>query len=57
MDIDVGKNSPIVTTNDKPMNSRPQTSRTRAIALPEVDLYINLLVLLHLIDKNLLKSV
>ena len=39
------------------LTSRPQTSRARAASLPEVDLYIHLIVLLYLIDRNSLKSV
>ncbi|CAF3522890.1 unnamed protein product [Rotaria sp. Silwood1] len=54
MDVDTGK---INTINEKQLISRPQTSRARAVALPEVDLYIHLIVLLHLIDRNSLKSV
>ena len=42
---------------EKQVTSRPQTSRARAAALPEVDLYIHLLILLYLIDQNALKSV
>ncbi len=42
---------------EKQITSRPQTSRARAAALPEVDLYIHLIVLLHLIDRNSFKSV
>ena len=42
---------------EKQTISRPQTSRARAVALPEVDLYIHLIVLLYLIDRNTLKSV
>ncbi|CAF1232059.1 unnamed protein product [Rotaria sp. Silwood1] len=53
MDVDTGK---INTINEKQLISRPQTSRARAVALPEVDLYIHLIVLLHLIDRNSLKS-
>lgn len=44
-------------TTEKQVTSRPQTSRARAAALPEVDLYIHLLVLLYLTDQNALKSV
>ena len=50
-------NSPAPVTNEKPSSSRSQTSRTRAASLPEVDLYIHLLVLLFLIDRTSLKSV
>ncbi|CAF4779273.1 unnamed protein product, partial [Rotaria socialis] len=56
MDVDTGKTNTPVTTNEKQLISRPQTSRARAVALPEVDLYIHLIVLLHLIDRNSLKS-
>lgn len=42
---------------EKQTTSRPPTSRARAVALPEVDLYIHLIVLLYLIDRNSLKSV
>lgn len=42
---------------EKQVTSRPQTSRARAAALPEVDLYIHLIVLLYLIDQNALKAV
>lgn len=44
-------------TGEKQTVSRPQTSRARAVALPEVDLYIHLIVLLYLIDQNALKAV
>ena len=44
-------------TGEKQTTSRPQTSRTRAVAIPEVDLYIHLIVLLYLIDRNALKPV
>ncbi len=50
-------NSPAPVTNEKQTVSRPQTSRARAASLPEVDLYIHLIVLLYLIDRNSLKSV
>ncbi|CAF2644415.1 unnamed protein product [Rotaria sp. Silwood2] len=58
MDVDMEKtsNSPAPATNEKQSVSRPQTSRGRAVALPEVDLYIHLIVLLFLIDRNSLKS-
>lgn len=58
MDIDMekGTNSPAPVISEKSTSSRPPTSRARAVALPEVDLYIHLLVLLHLIDRNSLKS-
>jgi len=51
------KSSTIAPTVEKQTTSRAQTSRSRAVALPEIDLYIHLLVLLHLIDRNSLKSV
>jgi hypothetical protein len=59
MDVDMEKasNSPAPITNEKQSVSRPQTSRARAASLPEVDLYIHLIVLLYLIDRNSLKSV
>ena len=58
MDVDAIKPSTPVTTNEKQQSTvRPQTSRARAIALPEVDLYIHLIVLLHLIDQKSLKAV
>lgn len=59
MDVDVEKvsHSPAPSTSDKQPSSRPQTSRARAASLPEVDLYIHLLVLLYLIDRNALKTV
>jgi hypothetical protein len=59
MDVDMEKasNSPAPITNEKQSVSRPQTSRARAVSLPEVDLYIHLIVLLYLIDRNSLKSV
>ncbi len=49
--------SPAPSTSEKQSTSRPQTSRSRAASLPEVDLYIHLIVLLYLIDRNSLKSV
>jgi hypothetical protein len=49
--------SPTPVINEKQASSRPQTSRTRAASLPEVDLYIHLIVLLYLIDRNSLKAV
>lgn len=49
--------SPAPSASDKQALSRPQTSRARAASLPEVDLYIHLLVLLYLIDRNSLKTV
>ncbi len=59
MDVDMEKpsNSPAPVTNEKQTVSRPQTSRARAASLPEVDLYIHLMVLLYLIDRNSFKSV
>jgi hypothetical protein len=59
MDVDMEKatSSPAPSTNEKQPLSRPQTSRARAASLPEVDLYIHLIVLLYLIDRNSLKSV
>lgn len=42
---------------EKQVTSRPQTSRARAASLPEVDLYIHLILLLYLIDQNALKAV
>ena len=59
MDVDMEKatHSPAPAANEKQTVSRPQTSRTRAASLPEVDLYIHLIVLLYLIDRNSLKSV
>jgi len=59
LDVDMEKasSSPAPTTNEKQSVSRPQTSRARAASLPEVDLYIHLIVLLYLIDRNSLKSV
>ncbi|CAF1131290.1 unnamed protein product [Rotaria magnacalcarata] len=58
MDVDMEKtvSSPAPATNEKQSVSRPQTSRARAASLPEVDLYIHLIVLLFLIDRNSLKS-
>jgi len=58
MDVDMEKpNTPLSTNdNNKPVTSRPQTSRARTVAVPEVDLYIHLIILLHLIDRNALKS-
>lgn len=50
------KPSTPASAGEKQITSRPQTSRARA-ALPEVDLYIHLIVLLYLIDRNALKSV
>ncbi len=55
--MEKASNSPAPTTNEKQLVSRPQTSRARAVSLPEVDLYIHLIVLLYLIDRNSLKSV
>lgn len=49
--------SPLPVTSEKTSTSRPQTSRARTASLPEVDLYIHLLILLYLIDRNSLKSV
>ena len=59
MDVDMEKatHSPAPAANEKQSVSRPPTSRTRAASLPEVDLYIHLIVLLYLIDRNSLKSV
>jgi hypothetical protein len=59
MDVDMEKASysPAPSTSEKQSVSRPQTSRARAASLPEVDLYIHLIVLLYLIDRNSLKSV
>lgn len=59
MDVDMEKtvSSPAPATSEKQAVSRPQTSRARAVALPEVDLYIHLIVLLFLIDRNSLKTV
>jgi hypothetical protein len=59
MDVDMEKasSSPAPVTNEKQSVSRPQTSRARAASLPEVDLYIHLIVLLYLIDRNTLKTV
>ncbi len=55
--MEKASNSPAPITNEKQSVSRPQTSRARAVSLPEVDLYIHLIVLLYLIDRNSLKSV
>ncbi len=55
--MEKASSSPAPTTNEKQSVSRPQTSRARAASLPEVDLYIHLIVLLYLIDRNSLKSV
>lgn len=57
MDVEMEKPSTPAPANDKPVTSRPQTSRARAAAVPEVDLYIHLIILLYLIDRNALKSV
>jgi hypothetical protein len=59
MDVDMEKasNSPAPVTHEKQSISRPQTSRARAVSLPEVDLYIHLIVLLYLIDRSSFKSV
>lgn len=57
MDVDMEKPSTPAPTSDKPAVSRPQTSRARAAAVPEVDLYIHLVVLLYLIDRSSFKSV
>ena len=57
MDVDTTRPYPSGTVNEKQSTSRPQTSRARAAAVPEVDLYIRLIVLLYLIDRNSLKSV
>jgi hypothetical protein len=57
MDVDMEKPSTPAPAGEKQILSRPQTSRARAVALPEVDLYIHLIVLLYLIDRNSLKSV
>ncbi len=57
MDVDMEKPSTPAPVGEKQVTSRPQTSRARAAALPEVDLYIHLIVLLYLIDRNSLKSV
>lgn len=59
MDVDMEKatSSPAPSANEKQSVSRPQTSRARAASLPEVDLYIHLIVLLYLIDRNSLKAV
>ncbi len=56
-DVDMEKPSTPAPVSEKQLTSRPQTSRARAAALPEVDLYIHLIVLLYLIDRNSLKSV
>ncbi|CAF0864248.1 unnamed protein product [Didymodactylos carnosus] len=65
MDVDVSSTTTIATTTSGTLtstaggavpSSRPQTSRTRAGSLPEVDLYIHLIVLLFLIDRNPSKS-
>lgn len=55
--MDKGSHSPLPVPSEKQSTSRPQTSRARAVSLPEVDLYIHLLILLYLIDRNSLKSV
>lgn len=56
MEVDHEKPSTnIPVTEIKVAPSRPQTSRARTGAVPEVDLYIHLLVLIHLLDKNQLK--
>ena len=57
MDVDMEKPSTPVPISEKQSTSRPATSRARAVALPEVDLYIHLIVLLYLIDRNALKAV
>lgn len=58
MEVDHEKPSTnIPVTEIKVAPSRPQTSRARTGAVPEVDLYIHLLVLIHLLDKNQLKMV
>ncbi|CAF1503254.1 unnamed protein product [Adineta steineri] len=56
MDVDMEKPSTPAPAGDKQLVPRSQTSRARAVALPEVDLYIHLIVLLYLIDRNSLKS-
>jgi hypothetical protein len=56
-DVDMEKPSTPAPAGEKQVTSRPQTSRARAASLPEVDLYIHLIVLLYLIDRNSLKSV
>jgi len=55
--MEKGSHSPLPVPSEKQSTSRPQTSRARAVSLPEVDLYIHLLILLYLIDRNSLKSV
>lgn len=57
MDVDTVKPTTSTAPNEKQLTSRPPTSRARAAALPEVDLYIHLIVLLYLIDRNSLNSV
>jgi hypothetical protein len=57
MDVEMEKPSTPAPAGEKQLVARPQTSRVRAAALPEVDLYIHLIVLLYLIDRNTLKSV
>ena len=54
---DVDMEKPSTPAPEKQVTSRPQTSRARAAALPEVDLYIHLILLLYLIDQNVLKAV
>jgi 26S proteasome regulatory subunit N3 len=56
VDMEKASHSPAPSTSEKQSVSRPQTSRARAASLPEVDLYIHLIVLLYLIDRNSLKS-
>jgi hypothetical protein len=56
-DVDMDKPSTPAPAAEKQVTSRPQTSRARAASLPEVDLYIHLIVLLYLIDQNSLKPV
>ena len=55
--MDKNSSSPAPVPSEKHSVSRPQTSRARAASLPEVDLFIHLIVLLYLIDRNALKSV
>lgn len=60
MDVETEKPtaSPLPGTHEKQVtSSRPTTSRIRTASLPEVDLYLHLLVLLFLIDRNSLKTV
>jgi len=43
-------------TSDKSPNVRPRTAKTTSL-LPEVDIYIHLLVLIYLLDQKKLKFV